>query len=186
MIWAHRAAVAIFREEYAVQLNDTHPAIALAEMSHLLMDKHGMDGDTPWNGGQRGRQHEVCARRRLRGRYLRQRQHGNPQGSWRRESPTSWVDGRTGPRTEAPRIPPRGAPKKSFLTGNSRLRRNRTLSPAATVISFARCATAHCTKKHSWCWPIIGLRGLPGEDLCLMARPAGVAPHNNPQRGAYG
>jgi hypothetical protein len=30
------------------------------------------------------------------------------------------------------------------------------------------------------------LRGLPGEDLCLMARPAGVAPHNNPQRGAYG
>ena len=38
-----------FHEKWAVQLNDTHPAIAVAELMHLLVDDHGMDWETAWN-----------------------------------------------------------------------------------------------------------------------------------------
>jgi glycogen phosphorylase len=40
-------------DKWAVQLNDTHPSIAVAELMRLLVDEHGVNWDTAWETTQK-------------------------------------------------------------------------------------------------------------------------------------
>ncbi len=42
-----------FHLRWAAQLNDTHPAVAVAELMRLLLDDHGLDWDTAWEVTQK-------------------------------------------------------------------------------------------------------------------------------------
>ncbi|MBV9267968.1 MAG: glycogen/starch/alpha-glucan phosphorylase [Acidobacteriaceae bacterium] len=42
-----------FHEKWAIQMNDTHPSIAVAELMRLLVDVHGMDWEPAWQTTQK-------------------------------------------------------------------------------------------------------------------------------------
>jgi starch phosphorylase len=44
----HRPLAELHRN-FAIQMNDTHPAIAVAELMRLLVDEHAMEWNTAWN-----------------------------------------------------------------------------------------------------------------------------------------
>ncbi|GAB4325282.1 MAG: glycogen/starch/alpha-glucan phosphorylase [Leptolyngbyaceae cyanobacterium] len=42
-------ALESFHEHFAIQLNDTHPTIGIAELMRLLLDEYGLDWEQAWN-----------------------------------------------------------------------------------------------------------------------------------------
>jgi len=44
-----RTTIDQFADKYAIQLNDTHPALAVPELMRLLVDVHGMGWDQAWD-----------------------------------------------------------------------------------------------------------------------------------------
>jgi glycogen phosphorylase len=49
----HNSGLYNLNETAAIQLNDTHPAIAIAELMRLLLDEHGIDWNSAWRVTQK-------------------------------------------------------------------------------------------------------------------------------------
>jgi starch phosphorylase len=49
ILFRQRLPLDKFHEKFAIQLNDTHPAIAVPELMRLLVDEHGMDWEVAWD-----------------------------------------------------------------------------------------------------------------------------------------
>ena len=45
----HHKTLDELADKIAIQLNDTHPSLAIPEMMHLLMDREGLEWDKAWN-----------------------------------------------------------------------------------------------------------------------------------------
>ena len=48
-----KATIEEFADKYAIQLNDTHPALAIPELMRLLMDVHGLAWEKAWTSPRR-------------------------------------------------------------------------------------------------------------------------------------
>ena len=48
LLESHDVPVTRFHEKFAVQLNDTHPAVGIAELMRLLVDERGVGWDSAW------------------------------------------------------------------------------------------------------------------------------------------
>ena len=47
--WADEKDIHQFPEKVAIQLNDTHPSMAIAELMRILLDEEGLEWDDAWN-----------------------------------------------------------------------------------------------------------------------------------------
>ncbi|MDX2272617.1 MAG: glycogen/starch/alpha-glucan phosphorylase [Cyanobacteriota bacterium] len=48
ILFRQNLPIETFHEKFVIQLNDTHPAIAVAELMRLLLDEHGLAWDPAW------------------------------------------------------------------------------------------------------------------------------------------
>lgn len=49
ILLGQKRPIAEFHKKFTIQLNDTHPAIAVAELMRLLLDEYRMDWDSAWS-----------------------------------------------------------------------------------------------------------------------------------------